>query len=65
MKYKNTTLKIIKFEMPQHKKSIKTEIEGEHVLHTNLYQKLCFKRFLKSFDFIKNCDSFWEIQRRF
>ena len=31
--------------------------------HINLYKKKKFNWFLKSFDFIKNCDPFWKIQR--
>ena len=30
--------------------------------HTFLYQNQFFKRFLQSFEFIKSCDLFWEIQ---
>ena len=49
--------------MHLHEKLIKTKKTAKMFRHTSLYKKLLFNRFLKSFDFVKNCDPFWEIQR--
>ena len=50
--------------MPLHNKLINLNETAKMFRHPILYKKLLFKRFLKSFDFIKNCDNFCEIQRR-